>query len=399
MKHQYQNICMNLKQEENLFWPGTFTVGPPMESDHSRQPSLPLELQLDELQRPETELNDQQMSFIQKIAAMATFITPDHKDYDTIIELNKIALDTFLQARKSLILNPENNPPYRRTFEEKINNKPKKTTWEKIKKAKKSDQLKTVPVYTLVNEYNEIPKVQSYNINKAIGRFYKYIDGSTSKRSQIIKNLSNNKELKKFSLVFFNKEDAEFYRQNMGVQRANAVRKYGTSVCKTTLDKLCHKVNYKSGKDPYFVVPDILELGKLLTKHQYKNTLHHKQSCDQSRFHGIPIYIFKKSLSIGDKLIAPVFFKFEDALLTWTNYRVKQNMETLTKNPELIVYNFESFLNEQYLENSEKYQILPPHGSYKWCKENIISRGENISVGQRIVNTVVPKFKFLYDLL
>ena len=85
--------------------------------------------------------------------------------------------------------------------------------------------------------------------------------------------------------------------------------------------------------------------------------------------------------------------------LTWTNYRIKQKMETLTKYPELVVYNFESFLNDLYLEKSENYQTFSPHESYKWCQENIIRRGENISVGQRLVNTVVSKFKFFYNLL
>ena len=80
-------------------------------------------------------------------------------------------------------------------------------------------------------------------------------------------------------------EYTKFYRQNMGVQRVNAVRKYGIFVYTISIGKLCHRLNYK-----------------------YKNTFHHNQYCDQSRFQGISIYIFKKSLSIKNEQIAPVFF-------------------------------------------------------------------------------------------
>ena len=289
--------------------------------------------------------------------------------------------------------------PYHKTSEQKIVENPTLTIWENIQRTKKREQLRNIPVYTIVNEFNEIPKVQTYNVNKTVARFYNYNNVSTNKRNQIIKNLFNDQELKKFSLVFLNKDDAELYKQTIGVQKSNAVKKYGISVYTTNMERLGKIIRHKNKQDQYFIVPDLLELEKLLTKYQYKTTFHHRQYHEHDKFQGIPIYMFKNSINIDNENLTPVFFKLEDAMLTWTNYRTKQEKRNLSKHPELIVYNFESFINEKYLQKPEKYQIFPSHESYKQSKKDMTSRGEKINIRQRIINTIVPKFKFLYNIL
>lgn len=212
--------------------------------------------------------------------------------------------------------------------------------------------LSGIPVYTVVNGYNEL--VISTSRSEKEGNL---VDWLHEKYYNIFKW---NKDLGPIKLApfFFNKEDAEMYMHEVFRQDPKHAEEIGVEVRAISLDSYYVMNRTSPPKLQARVIADLSEMELLCSKNLKSSrfSLHSKQAYGKNWFQGTPIYRLK--LSTNDlvyksttpkKEVEIIFFKLSDVDEFWKKLRENQNginNEKTIKNqfPVIQIYNLESYL-------------------------------------------------------
>ena len=166
----------------------------------------------------------------------------------------------------------------------KINNFPKPQNITKVFKNKRFEefptkqqealmrQMQNIPLYTVVNGYNEIvsSSTRKEPVKRAMHKIYKsYFNLSQWESDQGPVSIN---------LFFVSKTDAEDYLKNICLEKPNQVKGLGLGVYSVGLDYVYQLNKMSKPRTQYHIVPNLLEL---------KRASSHKNN----KFKGTPIYI------------------------------------------------------------------------------------------------------------
>jgi hypothetical protein len=234
-------------------------------------------------------------------------------------------------------------------------------------------KLKQVPVYTVVNNQNEVisSSTREYKHSNSLQWlqnkyndlfFWEYDEGSIT-----------------LNLFFMNKEDAASYLHEICKREPKEAETLGLKVKTIGLD-VFYKLNRTSApRIQSRLVGDLEEISLILTKYLSEPTcrVHPKQKYSKDWFQGNPIYALRFHKSSKDKELTPysfqgsyekklIFFSKEDAMRAWKSFLLKKSHLSLNTQPSIEIYNLENFLLD--LENSAEHLLelafIPPYKSY-----------------------------------
>lgn len=247
-------------------------------------------------------------------------------------------------------------------------------------------KLKKIPIYTVVNGYNEIIIASPRNMppkNSFEWLYDKYYDNFLWKEDRGAISVG---------LFFFNKEDAETYLQEVCRKDPKGAEDIGLSVKSVGLDTFYELNRTSNPKMQAKLVADLEEVDLLLNEYSSSKILdfHPKQKYRKQWFQGNPIYLikinenkdqltrrnftiskynFNNSFYVDKKIL---LFKKNDAYKVWNAYKLKHKELNLPEKPNLEIYNLESYLLD--LEKSDNDLIdqtifIPPYESYMYSKQ------------------------------
>lgn len=244
------------------------------------------------------------------------------------------------------------------------------------------EKLKSIPIYTVVNNFNEII-ISSPR------------EGNQTNTLNQIRNVYN--ELFFWShdegpvsilLFFMNEQDAGSYLHEICKKDPKEAEKLGLVIKKIGLDTF-YKFNRTSPpKIQARLIGDLKEIDKIITKTKNPNTLdiNPKQRHAKNWFQGIPIYKLKLTNSANSKLLLEyninsereknyIFFREEDMLSAWKEYTTRNKSTKITNKPNFEIYNFENLLLDT--EKGENFQanniiLVPPYAKFRESKLNKI---------------------------
>jgi hypothetical protein len=240
--------------------------------------------------------------------------------------------------------------------------------------------LKAVPIYTVVNDNNEIvtasPRESKnfYSLKWIQEKmcelfFWNQDEGSIS-----------------INLFFMNKEDASSYLHEICKKEPREAENSGLKIKIVGLD-VFYKLNRTSPpKTQNRLVADLKEVDSLLANYINSTAciVHPKQKYARDWFQGNPIYTLKLQTNFTDKTLSEysfhnledkkfIFFSREDALKAWKNFLSREIKFPLNHKPKVEIYNLESFLfdMENLKEKSPELIFVPPYDTYMKLKGNI----------------------------
>ncbi len=243
------------------------------------------------------------------------------------------------------------------------------------------EKLKSIPVYTVVNNFNEIiisspregNQTNTLNHIRTIYNelfFWSHDEGPVS-----------------ILLFFMNEQDAGNYLHEVCKKDPKEAEKLGLVIKKTGLDTF-YKFNRTSPpKIQARLIGDLKEIDKIIKKTKNPNTLdiNPKQRHAKNWFQGIPIYKLKLTNSANSKLLLEyninseteknyIFFREEDMLSAWKEYITRNKFTKITNKPNFEIYNFENLLLDT--EKGESFQandiiLVPP---YAKCRESKLNK-------------------------
>jgi len=250
-------------------------------------------------------------------------------------------------------------------------------------------KLKVVPIYTVVNDNNEIVTAsprESKNfyslhwIQEKVHElfFWRHDEGSIS-----------------INLFFMNKEDASSYLHEICKKEPREAETSGLKIKTIGLD-VFYKLNRTSPpKTQNRLIADLKEIDSLLTNYISSSSciVHPKQKYSKDWFQGNPIYTIKIQKSSTNKAVSEyyfhnskdkkiIFFSREDAQKAWKNFLSRETNLPLPQNPKVEIYNLESLLFdiENLTDKSLELVFVPPYDTYLNLREEIhdqLSPGTN----------------------
>ena len=259
--------------------------------------------------------------------------------------------------------------------------------------------LKAVPIYTVVNDNNEIVTAsprESKNfyslqwIQEKIFElfFWTYDEGSIS-----------------INLFFMNKEDASSYLHEICKREPKEAENSGLKIKTVGLD-VFYKLNRTSPpKTQSRLIANLKEIESLLAKHISSPSfvVHPKQKHSQDWFQGNPIYTIKLQKNLTNKTVSEyffhnsrekkiIFFSREDALRAWKNFLSRETNLPLKQNPNVEIYNLESFLFdiENIGDRFPELVFVPPYDSYLELKDHV---NEQLSPDPNTIQEYMFKMK------
>lgn len=246
------------------------------------------------------------------------------------------------------------------------------------------------PVFIIINGFNQIVTNEPehlINIGQQFGNWF----------PKSIHNIL--KPLKEYSLplreayIFINPIDAIEYYSYIKSQYSKSAEQLELKLFIGSLDEF-YKLNRLAINYTQFrLLPDLKEVGKLVTQYQHKNNINfdYKQIYGKNHFQGQPIYFiepvtcnsdingktqpyyFPNSLDLTPEEHNCIFTTYQDAVVTWRKYRRKFPQYSLHKKPKLKVYNMESFLKEnedQLMTKTKlKFRFIPSQETYQHIKK------------------------------
>ena len=245
-------------------------------------------------------------------------------------------------------------------------------------------KLKTVPVYTVVNGYNEIviasPRVMPPR-NSMEWLYDKYHDNFLWKEDKGAISLG---------LFFVNKEDAETYMQEICKKDPRGAETIGLGVKTVGLDTFYELNRTSQPKMQARLIADLEEIDLLLNEYCNNKFIdfHPKQKHQKQWCQGNPIYMIRvneqvsevdqKKISLSKYNLDSssnsqkiLLFKREDAYKIWNLYRSKYQNLKLPEQPTLEVYNLENYLldlEKSDILSTENITFVPPYESYRYSK-------------------------------
>jgi hypothetical protein len=247
-------------------------------------------------------------------------------------------------------------------------------------------KLKKVPIYTIVNGYNEIviASPRSMPPKNSIELLYdKYYDNFLWKEDNGSVSLG---------LFFVNKEDAETYLQEICKKDPKGSEDIGLNVKMVGLDTFYELNRTSKPRMQAKLVADLEEIDSLLNDYSKKSVLHFhpKQKYRKQWFQGNPIYLIKVNEKINslDKKNCTLskydfadsaynnkkvlLFKRNDAYKVWELYRSKNEELNLPDKPLLEIYNLENYLldlEKGDISLTEQTIFIPSYDSYLYSKQ------------------------------
>ena len=135
------------------------------------------------------------------------------------------------------------------------------------------------------------------------------------------------------------------------------------------MERFSHGVYFK-------LVPDLKEVSELIKKYRYHNNIsfHKKQKYNRTSFQGQPLYFVKNSKYNLHKRYKYnlLFTNYNDALL-FCNRQESKITNSGLKKPNLVVYNLENFIKDQFTfktKNQNTFLVVPSKASYMFMKKN-----------------------------
>jgi hypothetical protein len=275
-------------------------------------------------------------------------------------------------------------------------------------------KLKKIPIYTVVNGYNEIviASPRSMPPKNSIEWLYdKYYDHFLWKEDKGSVSLG---------LFFVNKEDAETYLQEVCKKDPKGAEEIGLNVKAVGLDTFYELNRTSKPRMQAKLIADLEEIDLLLNEYNYNKLLsfHPKQKYKKQWFQGNPIYLIKINESVSklnknkftlskydfdnelnnDKKI--LLFKRDDAYKVWSLYRLRNKELNLPEKPHLEIYNLENYLLDLEKANVNLTQqtiFVPPYDSYMHSKQLVqeLQLRTDMSVRKTIDQYVATKIKSL----
>lgn len=279
-------------------------------------------------------------------------------------------------------------------------------------------KLKKVPIYTIVNGYNEIviASPRSMPPKNSIEWLYdKYYDNFLWREDNGSISLG---------LFFVNKEDAETYLQEICKKDPKGAEDIGLNVKVVGLDTFYELNRTSKPRMQAKLVADLEEIDSLLNDYFRSDLLHFhpKQKCRKQWFQGNPIYLMKISdkMSNLDKKNFTLFkynfdtsasnntkvllFKKNDAYKVWDFYKSKNKDLKLPEKPVLEIYNLENYLLDLEKGNvnlTEQTIFIPSYDSYLYSKQLVHESKieKEISMQEKVetyINTRVKSLQRFY---
>lgn len=243
-------------------------------------------------------------------------------------------------------------------------------------------KLKNIPVYTVVNGYNEVVIASPRNTeakNTIEWLYDKYCENFLWKEDRGAINLG---------LFFVDKEDAETYMQEVCKKDPKGAEKIGLNVKSVGLDTFYELNRTSKPKMQVKLIADLKEIDLLLNEYCNDKNLnfHPKQKYRKIWFQGNPVYFIKlneeldtinrkkfalskykfdNSFGINRKIL---LFKKDDAYKVWDIYRSKNPSLNLPELPSLEVYNLENYLldlEKSDISLTQQTTFVPPYKAYQ----------------------------------
>nr|YP_010338728.1 hypothetical protein MW444_pgp082 [Glaucosphaera vacuolata]UNJ18678.1 hypothetical protein [Glaucosphaera vacuolata] len=176
---------------------------------------------------------------------------------------------------------------------------------------------------------------------------------------------------------FFNPQDADMLKHTIYYKYIRTAKQYEIATHPAGLD-YAYKLNRTSKRGLQFkFIPDLQEVLQLVKIHKYKVRLefHPKQVFGRDYFQGQPIYILKSKLPNTDNNKKLIFTSLEAADRGWEVLKKEYEGSSLSKKPNLIVYNLESFLKdcEDGIEDPN-FDLITNYDSYMFMERLNASR-------------------------
>jgi len=259
--------------------------------------------------------------------------------------------------------------------------------------------LKVVPIYTVVNDNNEIVTAsprESKNfyslqwIQEKIFElfFWRHDQGSIA-----------------INLFFMNKEDASSYLHEICKKEPKEAENSGLKIKTVGLDVFYRLNRTSPPKTQNRLIANLKEIDSLLAKYISSSSfiVHPKQKYAKDWFQGNPVYIIKLQKNSTNKTLSEyffhnsrdkkiIFFSREDAIKAWKNFLVREANLPLKQSPNVEIYNLESLLFdiENISDKSPELVFVPPYDAYLELKDH---RNEELSPNPDRIQEYVFKMK------
>nr|AYR06311.1 hypothetical protein [Renouxia sp.] len=264
--------------------------------------------------------------------------------------------------------------------------------------------LHKLPLFVLINDFGQMIITEppdELNFNKTIpDLLYHWYDNS-------ILHQSSNKPVYE-GWFFVNSQEAEEYCEYVK-QRYPLSQSYkNLRVFASNLETF-YKLSRKGYKKVHFhLVPDLSEVGKLVTKYKNYNNIKfsEKQNRGKDYFQGQPIYLIQdgydkdenepikyyyRSSQYGKTTqYQAIFTNYQTAIKAWKVFIKHTPYHKLSGKPNLIVYNLEDFLKDQEnIISSTRYPFLfvPSENVYRFIKVDPSHNTKNMLLSMGISYT------------
>nr|QJF58452.1 hypothetical protein [Corallina officinalis]QJF58651.1 hypothetical protein [Corallina officinalis]QJF58850.1 hypothetical protein [Corallina officinalis] len=188
---------------------------------------------------------------------------------------------------------------------------------------------------------------------------------------------------------FVNIDDAKEYMNHIekhyGLNSTNKALKIFTS----NLETFYTISSIYNNKVLVRLVPDLNEIGNLLSRYRYYRNIkfHQAQNYGKKHFQGQPVYMINNDdnsdsyyyeifVNKKRKLYRTLFTNYESAINTWNKLNINSSKSLIPSKPQLVVYNLEHFLKDQAYDSgqNDEFLLVPSKSSYQYAKTNQVKK-------------------------
>nr|YP_009396776.1 hypothetical protein [Ophidocladus simpliciusculus]ARW65962.1 hypothetical protein [Ophidocladus simpliciusculus] len=246
-----------------------------------------------------------------------------------------------------------------------------------------SINFQTLPLFVLVNDYNELILSESSDQLSQFNIF--------SKLTHLLRKKLIHSKKSYTGLIFINPEDALEYQESINIKYRNSTRCNKVKSLTSNMHLYYKLLNSTDSNIEFRLIPDLKEISDLL--YHYKQysyiSFDASQNYGSNYFQGQPIYLIKScvikdkkssyhelkytySYTKNDDVVQyeTVFLDYHTAMNAWKNFRKTYKNSNLPRNPKLHVSNLEQFIkayNDKGYKN--KLIFLPSVKTYSITKK------------------------------
>nr|ARW60168.1 hypothetical protein [Laurencieae sp.] len=252
-----------------------------------------------------------------------------------------------------------------------------------------NNNSKSFPLFILINSKKQIVLAESSDQLSGRQMLLKFYYRLTKKGL-------NSKKLYT-GLFFTNLEDALEYKHYINNKYCKSTRNSLVTLVPTTINFYYELLKNYNCDIEFRLVPDLKEISDLLYKYRkFRNlSFDSQQNYSFNYFQGQPLYFIKpRSLKIdrsigqlnslhslsknGKVQYETVFLNYETAFNAWQKYRNKRYNYYLPIEPQLHVFNLETFVTtSNYITKYDKFIFIPSIKTYNFAKKYICNNLED----------------------